>query len=124
MIQVSVKGTDKTSKYLKRALKFNPNSILSKYAEEGLAALIASTPADTGNTASQWSYDISYGGGVYSITWSNSNINRGINIALILDTGHGTGTGGYVQGRNYIHPAMQPIFDKIADSAWEEVTNA
>ena len=125
MISIKVKGSfNRTSGFLKRLTKTDPYSILEKYAEQGLTALSDATPVDTGLTASSWSYEIKKENGVYSISWSNSNVQRGIRIAVILDTGHGTSNGGYVQGRNYIKPAIQPIFDKIADSAWKEVTNA
>ena len=125
MVRVKVKGDFRhTDAFLKRARTHDPYSILEKYAEQGLAALTDATPVDTGLTASSWFYEINKEDGVYSIAWSNSNIQRGIRIAVILDTGHGTSNGGYVQGRNYIKPAIQPIFDQIANSAWKEVTNA
>lgn len=112
----------KTTNWLKkhRRLKFISN--LNKYGEMGVRALADATPRDTGVTADSWGYTIEPGEGSVTITWTNSNINNGVNIAIILQYGHGTGTGGYVQGIDYINPAMQPIFDSIAKAAWEEVT--
>ena len=87
-----------------------------------MAALASATPVDTGQTANSWYYEIERANGKVSITFYNSNIQNGIPIAIILQYGHGTGTGGWVQGRDYINPAIQPIFDKIANAAWREVT--
>lgn len=123
MIRCTVKGNfDQTKSFLKRALKLDFESLLIKYAEEGVEALKSATPVVTGKTANSWGYEIKKEPGVISIYWTNSNIERGIPIAVILDYGHATGTGGYVQGRHYISPAIQPIFDKIANAAWKEVT--
>ena len=95
---------------------------LNKYGAQGVAALASATPVDSGLTASSWYYEVEKGKGVASITFYNSNVHRGICIAIILQYGHGTGTGGYVQGRDYINPAIQPIFDQLAEDAWKEVT--
>lgn len=95
-----------------------------KYGIEGVEALASATPVDSGKTADSWSYEITGNKSFASITWNNSNINNGVSIAIILNYGHGTGTGGYVAGREYISPAIRPIFDRIADDAWREVTNA
>lgn len=123
MIRVTVKGDwSKTEKFLKHASKVELDSILNKYGQEGVRALQNATPIDTGKTASSWNYEIEYSKGSLSIIWTNSNVNNHVNIALILQYGHGTRNGGYVVGRDYINPAMQPIFDKIADDAWKEVT--
>lgn len=97
-------------------------SILKKYGQAGVDALAAATPKATGETAASWSYEIVENRGGYSIYWSNSHENQGVNIALILQYGHGTGTGGYVKGIDYINPAIRPIFDEIANAAWKEVT--
>ena len=97
---------------------------LESYGKIGVDALASATPKDTGRTAASWSYEIEQGPGSSKITWKNSNINEGVNIAVILQYGHGTGTGGYVVGRDYINPAIQPIFDQIADAAWKEVQNS
>ena len=123
MIVVKHRGNfNRTEKYLSRLSKFDVNRILSKYGQEGVAALAAATPVDTGLTASSWSYEVGISGDRFTITWSNSHVNKGVPIAIILQYGHGTGTGGYVQGRDYINPAIQPIFDRIAEEAWKEVT--
>ena len=97
-------------------------NILATYGQKGVEALQSATPVDTGLTADSWQYEIEQKDGSTSITWTNSNIQNGVNIALILDLGHGTGTGGYVRGRKYISPAIQPIFDEMADKVWKEVT--
>lgn len=116
------KGSFKrTSDFLKRASSLNLNAILNQYGQEGVEALRAATPMDTGTTANSWSYSIHKGTGSITITWSNSNIVDGVPIAVILQYGHGTRNGGYVHGTDYINPAMKPIFDKIAQRAWEEV---
>ena len=112
----------KTEKFLRKASKADISNILHKYGRKGVSALAAATPVDSGLTASSWSYEVSISRQSYTIAWSNSYINKGVPIAIILQYGHGTGTGGYVQGRDYINPAIQPIFDEIADSAWREVT--
>ena len=97
-------------------------SLLDKYGREGVAALASATPVDSGETANSWYYEIERKNGSASISFYNSNIQNGVPIAIILQYGHGTGTGGWVQGRDYINPAIQPIFDKIANEAWKEVT--
>lgn len=111
----------RTSDFLKRANRLNLDAILNQYGQEGVEALRAATPKDTGTTANSWSYVVHKGAGSITITWSNSNIVDGVPIAVILQYGHGTRNGGYVQGTDYINPAMKPIFDKIAQRAWEEV---
>ena len=95
---------------------------LDKYGKEGVAALSAATPIDTGKTANSWSYKINRQNGSVSIDFYNSNFSNGVPIAIILQYGHATNNGGWVQGRDYINPAIQPIFDKIAKNAWKEVT--
>lgn len=125
MITFSSQGDfSRTFKFLNKMKTFRIENILKKYAEQGVSALQAATPKDSGLTASSWSYSIQAGRESATIYWSNSNINKGVNIAVILQYGHGTGTGGYVQGRDYINPAMRPVFDKIAEEAWREVVNA
>lgn len=123
MVTFKHKGDfSKVTKYLERARKgVNINS-LHQYGRAGVAALASATPIDTGLTASSWSYELSQANGIARITFSNSNIQNGIPIAIILQYGHGTGTGGWVEGRDYINPAIQPIFDRIAEDAWKEVT--
>lgn len=112
----------KTYKYLGRAKKAVRLSDLDKYGREGVAALASATPVESGLTASSWYYEIENKNGNYTISFKNSNIQNGVPIAIILQYGHGTGTGGWVEGRDYINPAIQPIFDKIANDAWREVT--
>lgn len=96
---------------------------LASYGERGVKALAAATPKDTGKTADSWTYSIEEGKGTVSIVWSNTNVNKGLNIAVLLQYGHGTRNGGYVQGRDYINPALRPLFDEIANKAWEEVVS-
>ena len=123
MIKISHKGDfTKTTRFLKNAKMFDPHKVLDRYGRAGVAALSAATPTDTGLTASSWSYEIRVSAGSYEIRFNNSNIQNGVPIAIILQYGHGTGTGGWVEGRDYINPAIQPIFDQIADEAWREVT--
>ena len=95
-----------------------------KYGREGVAALMSATPVDSGKTASSWYYEIDHSQDSASINFYNSNVNKGVLIAIILQYGHGTRNGGWVQGRDYINPAMQPLFDKFAEDAWREVTSA
>lgn len=114
----------KTKNFLDRMKERSYLKKLEKYAQEGVAALSAATPVDTGKTANSWTYEIENTDTRYAIYWINTNENKGVNIALILQTGHGTGSGGYVQGIDYINPAMKPILQKIADKAWKEVTSS
>lgn len=124
MIKFTHKGDfSKVTAYLKRVKKGASISSLEKYAKEGVAALASATPVDTGLTASSWGYEIEQKNGLVRISFTNSNIQNGVPIAIILQYGHGTGTGGWVEGRDYINPAIQPIFDKIIENAWREVTN-
>ncbi len=125
MIVVKHSGNfDKTEKFLKKMRKGDIFKSLDRYGQKGVSALAAATPRDSGKTASSWSYEVQMGSGSYSIIWSNNNTNKGVNIAVILQYGHGTRNGGFVQGRDYINPAMRPIFDQIAEEAWKEVTRS
>lgn len=110
------------TRYLERAKEVVKLGDLDKYGREGVAALSSATPVDTGLTARSWEYEISHKPGCVSITFKNTNIQNGVPIAIILQYGHGTRNGGWVQGRDYINPAIQPIFDKITKDAWKEVT--
>lgn len=112
----------KADSYLKLLKQNRILAILEKYGREGVAALSSATPVDTGLTASSWYYKVEMRDGSASLIFCNSNIQNGIPIAIILQYGHGTGTGGWVEGRDYINPALQPIFDKLSKHAWEEVT--
>ena len=96
---------------------------LDRYGREGVSALASATPTDSGLTANSWYYKIVRGRGTVAIEFHNSNIQNGVPIAVIIQYGHGTGTGGWVQGREYINSAIQPIFDRIVNDAWREVTN-
>lgn len=123
MITVRHKGDfTNLEKMLKNSVGKDYRNILKRYGQEGVAALAAATPRDTGKTASSWFYEIEEKDGKLSVIWKNSNINDGVNIAIIIQYGHGTRNGGYVQGVDYVNPALQPIFDKMADAAWREVT--
>lgn len=122
MITIRAKGDfKKTETFFNKLRHTDFASILSKYGHQGVEALAAATPTDSGKTASSWGYEIVNSGDSASIIWSNSNVNKGVNIAVILQYGHGTRNGGYVQGRDYINPSMRPIFDDIAQKAWAEV---
>ena len=122
MVTFKHKGNfERTDRLLKGAKEKKYLKVLDKYGQEGVAALAAATPTDSGLTAESWDYKIQNGSGEYKIMWTNSNVNDGVPIAIIIQYGHGTGTGGYVQGRDYINPAMRSVFDNIADKAWEEV---
>lgn len=124
MIVFRHKGNfSRTEKFLERAKEVVNIGVLDKYGRAGVAALASATPVDSGLTASSWYYTIERQNGSVSIVFNNSNVVGGwCNVAIILQYGHGTGTGGWVEGRDYINPAIQPIFDKIAKEAWEEVT--
>ena len=125
MIQCTVKGDfKKTNSLLRRIRKLDFENLLSQYGEQGVLALKSATPIDSGETADAWDYEIVKGTDTISIYWTNSNENQGIQIAVILNYGHGTGNGGYVHGRHFISPAIRPIFDQIADAAWKEVTDS
>lgn len=124
MIRFESKGDfSKTTRYFERLKHTARSSILDKYGQKGVSALASATPVDSGLTASSWSYEVTNTKGSAKIAFNNSNIQNGVPIAIILQYGHGTGTGGWVQGRDYINPAIQPIFDQIVDDAWKEVTS-
>lgn len=125
MISFRQKGDfSKLSKYFEKMKEAAKIGVLDKYGREGVAALSSATPVESGKTASSWSYEIERQNGAVSIVFKNSNVNKGVPIAIILQLGHGTGTGGWVEGRDYINPAIQPIFDKLANEAWEEFIKA
>jgi hypothetical protein len=124
MIVLTQSGNfNNTERFLKGAKKLDIKRILEGYGREGVRALASATPVDSGLTADSWGFRVTISKGSFSIVWTNSNVVKGVPIAIILQYGHGTGTGGYVQGRDYINPAIQPIFQKIADSVWLEVRN-
>lgn len=112
----------KLNRYLVQAKKAVKVRDLDRFGKEGVAALASATPVDTGLTAASWYYEIKTTNGSTTITFNNSNIQNGVPIAIILQYGHATGNGGWVEGRDYINPTIQPLFDKIAEEAWKEVT--
>lgn len=122
MISFRHKGNfSKTEKYLRNMKAKKLFSALNKYGQEGVAVLMSATPIDTGKTAMSWRYEIVQENGSIRLIFCNDNIQNGVPIAIILQYGHGTRNGGWVEGRDYINPAIQPIFDKIAESCWREV---
>lgn len=123
MVKYVVKGDfKKTESFLNGIKQLSLRRTLDKYGRRGVDALAKATPVDTGKTASSWGYTIEEGPGSISIMWTNSNVQNGVNIAVILQYGHGTRNGGYVEGRDYINPAIKPVFDEILNDAWGEVT--
>ena len=123
MIKFRQKGDfSKLTRYFERIKETFNIGELNKYGEEGVAALESATPKDTGLTSRSWYYKLENKNGVVKISFCNSNIQNGVPIAIILQYGHGTRNGGWVEGRDYINPAIQPIFDKITEAAWREVT--
>lgn len=124
MIKISHKGDfTKTTKFLNKVSTKPIRNILDKYGNMGVQALSVATPVDSGVTASSWTYEIEITSSGYTINWNNTNVNKNVNIALILQTGHGTRNGGYVKGIDYINPALKPVFDQLAEEAWREVTD-
>lgn len=124
MISFRQKGDfSKLTRYLERVKEVARIGDLDKYGRQGVAALESATPKDTGLTSKSWKYEIKQSKGSVSISFYNTNIQNGVPIAILLQYGHGTRNGGWVQGRDYINPAIQPIFDEIAKSAWKEVTS-
>ena len=123
MIKFVHKGSFKnTEAFLNRNKNMEIRDILDRYGREGVEALKANTPIDSGKTADSWGYEIVEDSKGYRIYWTNTHFNKGVNIAILIQYGHGTGTGGYVEGRDFINPAIRPIFDNMAESAWKEVT--
>jgi hypothetical protein len=125
MISVTTSGSFKnTESFLRTVSKMDISSILHSAGQQGAAALASATPSDSGLAAASWDYEVSSKGGMHTITWTNSDIENGFPVAIMLQFGYGTGTGGYVPGRDYINPAMRPIFDQIAYKVWRAVTSA
>lgn len=123
MIKFSQKGDySKVTLYLKKLKKTSLINVLHKYGKAGVEALASATPKDTGYTATQWYYEIEIQNGVAKISFCNRNIINYIPIAIILQYGHATKNGGWVEGRDYINPALEPIFKDLVDDAWKEVT--
>ena len=125
MISLSVQGDlAKTTKFLKFVGSGSLYSDLNGYAKRGAAALASVTPVESGATAASWSYNVSIKRGVTTISWTNSHVVAGVPVVILLQYGHGTGTGGYVQGRDFINPAIRPLFDEISEAVWKKVTSA
>lgn len=114
----------KTLAFLKAMSNLNVSEILESCGQIGVTALADATPEDTGLAAGSWSYEVDSSDGYYTISWINGDIENGFSVAIMLQYGYATGTGGYVQGRDYINPAMAPIFDQIANTVWKAVTSA
>lgn len=125
MISVKHSGSfDKTIRFLNKMKKRDVKTLLNKCGKRGVDLLSKNTPVDSGKTASSWRYNIIESNGIYTVEFLNDNIQNGVNIAIILQYGHGTRNGGYVQGRDYINPAIQQAFDEMTDALWKEVVNA
>lgn len=125
MVSFTLSGsTDRTQKFLQKMNAPDLYSGLESLGQRGVAALQANTPVDSGLTANSWGYEIEVKSGSTTITWFNMHNESGANIAILLQYGHATGTGGYVSGRDYINPAIKPIFDEIANEVWKKVTSA
>lgn len=123
MLKVTREGTfDNLEKSLKNMSKIDYRQLLNRYGEEGVLALSAATPVDTGKSAGAWRYVVENKGSRWSITWTNDNTHQGIPIVLLIQYGHATGNGGYIQGRDFINPALRPVFDKLASAVWKEVS--
>lgn len=125
MISATSSGSfAKMEKFLKAMQKLNISAILEKAGRDGVQALSAATPVNSGLVARSWYYQVTRAGSTYTISWLNSDIENGFPVAIMLQYGHGTGTGGYIQGIDYINPAIRPIFDRIANEVWKAVTSA
>lgn len=125
MISFETTGSlNKTQQFFDKMLKGDMYTTLDKFAQEGVAALASVTPVDSGETANSWSYEIIKSKSGAEIAWTNSNIVGGTPVVILLQYGHGTGTGGYVQGRDFINPALKPVFDRIANGVWKAVQSA
>ena len=123
MITIESQGEWKlTRNWFDRMTKLDLALIMNQFGKEGVSALAAATPSRSGLTSKSWNYEVTRKGNNWKITWTNSNVNKGANIAVLIQYGHGTRNGGYVVGRDYINPAIRPVFDKIAQKAWKEVT--
>lgn len=111
-------------RFLRKMANGDMYQSLGQLAQKGVQALSQATPKDSGVTADSWGFVVEYSRSGVEIQWTNSNVNNGFNIAVGLQYGHGTGTGGYVSGFDYINPAIRPIFDDIANQVWKVVTSA
>lgn len=124
MITVKSEGSfNNIESFLYKMKKDDINSLLNNFGRQGVDALKINTPVDTGLAASSWDYQIEYKNGLYSIVWTNSNIESGVPVVILIQYGHATGTGGWVEGKDFINPAIRPLFDKFAQQLWERVKN-
>lgn len=121
---VTTGSFDKTDRFLAFLKGMRLKDLLEQYGQRGVEALAAATPERTGLTAMSWDFEVTGSGNNFKIIWTNSHVNEGVPIAILIQYGHGTGTGGYVQGRDYINPAIRPVFDAIANDIWKAVTSA
>lgn len=125
VISFSQKGNfKKTDRFFHKILEKHYTRLLRVFGERGVTALKMATPKDSGETAEAWSYEIVEEAGRLSIFWKNDHFNDGVNIAIILQYGHGTKNGGWVEGIDYINPAIRPIFNQMANEAWREVVSS
>jgi hypothetical protein len=125
VISITSTGSfSRTESFLKAMQKLDIMALLRQLGSEGVIALSSATPMDTGRAAASWGFEVTRKGSVYSLIWTNSDIENGFPVVIMLQFGHGTGTGGYVQGYDFINPAMRPVFDRIADEVWKVVTSA
>jgi hypothetical protein len=125
MISASAEGSfNETEKFLRAMSTMNVDKILNSEAQKGVVALSRATPQESGRASTSWGYKIEKTNSSVTIGWTNSDVENGYPVALMIQYGHGTGTGGYVQGKDYINPAMRPIFDSIAETVWRAVTSA
>lgn len=123
MIKAVHKGDfSKTERFFNRVLRQDYLNIIADYCERGIEALRAATPEDSGKTADSWGYEIERGDGITTVSFTNSNENNGVNVVILLIYGHGTRNGGYVEGNDFVTPALQPVFKDLADKMWREVT--
>jgi hypothetical protein len=124
MISATSTGSfEKTMAFLKLMQSNRIFNVLDRYGRIGVDLLASATPRDTGETSESWRYTVTHKAGRHAITWYNTHVEDGINIAIIIQYGHGTGTGGFVEGIDYINPVIRPLFDKILDDVWRQVTN-
>lgn len=125
MISFSSQGDwSKTEQFLRKMQSFKIDAILASAGSKGVAALSKATPRDSGLASGSWGFEVVKSSGGAMIAWTNTDVENGFPVALMIQYGHGTGTGGYIQGRDYINPAMRPIFDEIAETVWKAVTSA
>lgn len=124
MVSIKHRGSfSKTTKFLTHAKSNTIYQIMRKYGELGVSRLESMTPVDTADTAHSWSYKLKVGERSAKITWSNSNFNDGAQIAILIQYGHTTKNGGWIEGRDYINPALRPVFDQMANEVWKEVVS-